>query len=589
MYTTLQADSLKPIVVRSADEINKANILTVTGKPKRTRSKSGCVFCRMRKKKCDEEKPTCGLCAARGIECVYTAYPLRKVSKDTMLSIHEECGEVSPENSEKESQILELNAIGGAERAQEVHLKLATALFDEYLFLSSTKCTSPSEIGLDGLSQDYSLVSADSAKLLDEKPFQPNILIEPVNPLRLVLDERGFQLVHFFHNEIIHRICISPRAVQNHFASTFTSVSYRDESVLRLLAAWGALFVDGPNSASLKSRMAEASLALTKSYSNRVLDDQDKFNLICFHLNAAGIGVCLGDTKDWIHHHRKCGELIRGFGSIKNFLAKMNYLNGAKWVISNLHYNDVMSSESLRNGPLLRAEEYGSPFKDENDYSYGVDPLQGCMHPIFIVLCEILQSYSILSSVRKSLDADIQNYANDPTFDMTIINSRRAQHYAETEKHAKRLMQRITSCKPRKNQECFIDPAELHFHHTLFEAFRNTCKLYVLMYIRDLPPRAPEVQEVLLQNFELLDILIECDLRAAVTKILLLCGLACYREIDRIELRNKFTRLQSYYKVFNVHNVRHIVEQVWLANPDGLLTVDWGETCEKMGWTVAAF
>lgn len=504
---------------------------------------------------------------------------LQGISEDAPVSSGS--GEILPETS-----IAPMDEPIEAVLDSKVPVKLepehGPAEFDEFLFLSPGSKGHPTETEFPN--QDYSLVPLNK-----QKAMQPNTLVEPIDPFRLILDERGYQLVYFFHNEIIHRICISPKSCQNHFASTFTGVSYRDESVLRLLAAWGALFVDGPNSASLKSRMHEADLSLQRFYSNKVLDDQDKFNLICFHLNAAGIGVCSGDTKEWVHHHRKCGELIRGFGSTKNFLAKMNYSNSAKWVISNLHYNDVMSSESLKHGTLLTAEEYGSPFKDETDFTYGIDPLQGCMHLIFLVLCEILQAYSVLSSVRRTLKEDSKNVAHDPSIDINLLNSRRLQHYKETEKHGKRLWAKVEACKPRKNQECFIEPSQLHNHHTLFEAFRNTCKLYVLMYIRDLPPRTPEVQGVLLETFKLLDVLIECDLRAAVTKIMLLCGLACYKEMDRIELRHKFTRLQTYYKVFNVHNVRHIVEQIWIANPDGLLTIDWGETCEKMRWTVAAF
>ncbi|KAI0764447.1 hypothetical protein BC629DRAFT_1251917, partial [Irpex lacteus] len=40
-------------------------------RPKYTRSKTGCLTCRAKKVKCDEEKPDCARCRAGGRECVW--------------------------------------------------------------------------------------------------------------------------------------------------------------------------------------------------------------------------------------------------------------------------------------------------------------------------------------------------------------------------------------------------------------------------------------------------------------------------------------------------------------------------------------
>lgn len=42
-------------------------------KPKHTRKKTGCLTCRARKVRCDEQRPTCAMCAIKGRECSWAA------------------------------------------------------------------------------------------------------------------------------------------------------------------------------------------------------------------------------------------------------------------------------------------------------------------------------------------------------------------------------------------------------------------------------------------------------------------------------------------------------------------------------------
>ncbi|CDK27624.1 unnamed protein product [Kuraishia capsulata CBS 1993] len=46
-----------------------------TSKPKITRTKTGCLCCRKRKKKCDELRPKCSGCRRNYLECVYPDQP----------------------------------------------------------------------------------------------------------------------------------------------------------------------------------------------------------------------------------------------------------------------------------------------------------------------------------------------------------------------------------------------------------------------------------------------------------------------------------------------------------------------------------
>lgn len=51
-------------MVKSSDQIKKRN---ATG----ARSRTGCWICRLRKKKCTEEKPQCQNCVRLHLECFY--------------------------------------------------------------------------------------------------------------------------------------------------------------------------------------------------------------------------------------------------------------------------------------------------------------------------------------------------------------------------------------------------------------------------------------------------------------------------------------------------------------------------------------
>ncbi|KAH8897788.1 hypothetical protein GQ53DRAFT_818059 [Thozetella sp. PMI_491] len=53
------------------------------------RSRGGCTFCKEKKKKCDEERPACGRCNERGVECAYEVVrPRQRRKRDSIASSH---------------------------------------------------------------------------------------------------------------------------------------------------------------------------------------------------------------------------------------------------------------------------------------------------------------------------------------------------------------------------------------------------------------------------------------------------------------------------------------------------------------------
>lgn len=53
-------------------------------KPPKRRSRGGCTFCKEKKKKCDEKRPTCSRCSEQGVECVYgTVKPRQRKRRES--------------------------------------------------------------------------------------------------------------------------------------------------------------------------------------------------------------------------------------------------------------------------------------------------------------------------------------------------------------------------------------------------------------------------------------------------------------------------------------------------------------------------
>lgn len=379
-------------------------------------------------------------------------------------------------------------------------------------------------------------------------------------PLVQTLDDEGILLLDYFKEEVVRAVTMVPEHLQNHFETTFMRAAQHSRAILELLTAWGALFLCGANSDTFSRRLDNASHA----YKPPTAHSADQFHELCYRTSLVGLRVCSGSTEEWYEDFQKCIATVRQFGGVASFLSKFSNLHEAKMLMSNVHYEDVTASVSLQHGTALPMEEYSVLFADDLDYTYGVDPLQGVIHPVFLLLGEIANSILQLRQKRSTLD--------------------RMRYYVEATACSRMYMEQIEQCQPKPNQQCFLNESDLDLHLSLFEAFRNTCKLNVLLYIVEMRPTLPEVQLLLLDTFKLLDVLIECPLRPTVASIMLMCGLVAVLEEDRVELLAKFDRLMANYKAANVEHVRDLVLKSWREQ---LHTVEWFLLCEEMGWKLS--
>lgn len=590
MFSTIHVATLQEIQQRRAEDASLVAISTITGKPKRLRLRNGCAFCKTRKKKCDEQKPACGLCVAKNMRCYYLTQP-------------HDWDELRGSDSARASLLLaEMDMLPPAPTPVRVTPTaspgyLPKQIVADFFSLLADRTPLPKFQAVSKV-QDVPKIQAvpkvqavPKIQEVDEygAPTEQAVacsalpvLIEPSSPFSLVLDSELLLFFDHFLHDVVPTLSISPKTHQNHFANTCVTVATQDEGFVWLLAAWGALSLGGPTDAAFGRYLRRAHAYTEKKLAQAALSDTEWFNLMFFYLQAAGIDICAGDTSSWYEQFKRCGDMFRRFGSTKSFLRKFNNSMEARWFVLNLQYHDVTSLVLPKYGTLLDMSEYSVVFEDDNDFSWGIDPLQGCMHPVFLLLGEIMNTNAELHRQRVETEEALNSMAM-----LEELSHKRMQRCIYASSRAADLMAKLHACEPKSNQQCFLPPEDLEDHLTLFEAFRNTCKLYILVYIQGMQIKAPEVQVILMDLFKLVDLLIASKLRVAISMVLLMCGLCSCYKADRDEISRKFDKLLQHYKVLNVGRVKHLVEQSWRVNPEGNMNIDWVDLCERIGWKLS--
>lgn len=633
----------------------------------RIRSKTGCLCCRKRKKKCDEIHPTCGLCRSRNEECVWTihvfnpqrrAFDEHRINKNTapksratvlaleilletlknatsVLKVQDSPlvflevpaaglshGPLVPQIklllvSSSKSSKTGFKAFMGQEDDEKVAFPhsedephLPDVVTESSIFGEDKEVSTPENIE-DHLATEPSMETSLSP-FLQLRPFSPfldflgdhgetedtettekkalelTLLDEPTPVLNMYLDAGGLRLLGFYELNVTRILCISPD-LSNYFLKTFFNLANYEESILHALAAWGGIFLENLTD-QVRYHKDRASMVIHQHYiSKKRLDKYDYFVILCYYLITIGSEICAGDTHNWYSLFVNALNLLRRYGLVQKFLLDFDYSNDVKWLISSFQFHDIMSLVTLRQGTTCEISLYIDLFAGDS-VNYGIDPYQGCMQPLYLLLGEIMNTSVEFKSARETLQKKMDKVHHQLLAEEDTILELRAQriaHYRKVVQKASELESRISLCQPNAQQLAMLPQNEVQHHLTLFKLYRNTCRLYLKLYIQQTQPQLSEVQHVLVESFALIDEIAELPLKGSLPMALLICGISCCTELDRVEMKNKFNRLFSVYRVGNVRRVWDVIEETWRLNPKGSVCIDWVAVCEDFGWKLS--
>lgn len=550
------------------------------------------IFTNCSRKKCDEVHPICGPCKSRDVECTWLIKKYESVTDDKKVKkMNKPSRGKAPEIDKMTNIINEAKKDEIIDDAGTTNFPILTDANLSPFFkgaLDSPGELSPMQLGeIEDIPS--SVMPYNETNDIAFSEFS-NILLSPSSTFSLYLDEPGLRLLEFFENRVAKILCISPES-SNYFLKTFVSVAMTEESIMHALAAWGGVFSEGPYSELVNYHMSQATTLIHERHlANYRLDKHGYYVAVCYYLIAIGIEICSGDVSKWYKHFNACTELLRSYGGLAKFLKDFNYSNNVKWLIASFQFHDIMSSVTLSSGTSCSMKNYNNLFKNYNLLDigdYGVDPYQGCIQPIYLILGEIMNSYVELKEERKNLKASILHLSLEDSSSSEIdgLMQQRIEHYKFVSTRYAELLNNVLLARPNEKQIALImSKEELDLHLTLFELYRLTCQMYLLLYIKQTQPSSSEVQMLLLTSFAYISILVESPMTASLSMLLLICGISCCNLSDRNYITTKFTKIYDKNKAGNVRRVWDIVEESWRRNPDGNICIDWVEICEEYGW-----
>ncbi|CUM68632.1 uncharacterized protein PRCAT00006359001 [Priceomyces carsonii] len=410
----------------------------------------------------------------------------------------------------------------------------------------------------------------------------------PYGTIQLV--GQGSQFLKYFRFNVSRLITIGPLS-SNYLLKTFLPMAASNVPLQYALASWGGLFIDGKlNFKNYQQFMLKASKLLLGAYDiHGELDKHDFMIVFTFFLIGTSVEICSGDVKHWRLLFRQCQELIKRQGGIIKVLEKYNFSNDIKWMLSNLQFHDLLSSDTFVNGSDF-LKDYKSVFKGakllELD-DYGVDPFQGICQPIYMILGDLINMNVLFKKRWLEIcddDIDILGSGDSNISSRTKFLQLRSDYFSFVDKSVADLRGAINKCEPPNLRSfCNLNGDELNSHLSLFQLMKHVCNLY-LNHIEKIPPCSFKLQSTLLCSLQEVEKLMYSEMVPCLGFPLLICGMTAVTVEDRQFILETIKKLICRYPVGGITKVLNLIEEIWERNPDGLLCIEWASIACERGW-----
>ncbi|QLL31670.1 hypothetical protein HG536_0B05350 [Torulaspora globosa] len=535
----------------------------------RKHSRTGCITCKVRKKRCSEHKPVCNDCRRLGFSCVYLP---RCVDRRVMLQCR----------SQVERELL--GHKGGRRRPAALDETIEPPAMDDY-------------------------VSLDQQRALTA-------------PVLLELEPAGVHLYNYYRSHLAQIVSIAPMR-QNYYLQVFLPMAHQHSGILYGIMAWSAhhLSISAENGEAEGSR-DQKYLELANKYTleslRRLREDQANGPNFLWSLAQLLIlcaaEICQGDVNKWkillkfgaelIEQH--VGRDICKVFSHRSLTGTMPGLDSTTryWLLANFIYHDIMCSqgtffptEQYRRALCRRDGENSVPSvlavgEDPQSEKLHLDPLNGINRPILLYLGDI-------NNLTRKMKLGPLPFNRDHPHFKTYM-----QEALSLEAGLHQLVPNTVDLK--LYQEC---PEDHELCLQLFRLMQTAALVHLKTSCLKYSKYCMEIQYLWMRLSESLERVLGTKLEGSLCFPMFICGITCTDQQQRDLMEARFNDMMKRYKCYNFQRARTIVRKIWkyeytdlpsrrssgassTSSGDDNMSFDlsikdWYDIVDEMGWDIS--
>ncbi|EJS44397.1 uga3p [Saccharomyces arboricola H-6] len=513
-------------------------------------SKHGCITCKIRKKRCSEDKPVCRDCFRLNFPCIYISesvdkQSLKKIKADIQRQL------VSKKRKHTGDSVEQVAVATYAHQSYDSEL-------DNQIYLS--------------------------------KPLEDCISQK--------LDSMGLQLYNYYRSHLANIISIAPMN-QNYYLNIFLPMAHENDGILFAILAWSANHLSISSSDELRKDEIFVSLAnkytymsLTDLKTNEASGPYAKLSFLyslAQILILCGSEICQGDVKFWkilmnigknlIENHvgKDISRILTTTTeepSLEEKIIFPNFNSVVKyWLIVNFIYHDILNFNTT-SFPIEQYEKFfqrdhnslpnsvsfiepvGSPIEE-------IDPLIGINKPILLLLGQVTNLTRFLQSMEQE----------------------------EMLEHGDKILSlqvEIYRLQPSLMALDILDNDKKFYYLELFEIMKISTLMFFQLTLLKIDKDALELQILINKLNSKLDRVIGTFLEGSLCFPLFIYGV-CIRIHDmekKIDLEAKFDDILKRYKCYNFQNARLLVRKIWQNEADGIREHDLVHMIDELDYNI---
>lgn len=513
-------------------------------------SKHGCITCKIRKKRCSEDKPVCRDCRRLSFPCIYISesvdnQSLKKIKADIQQQLISKKRKHAPDSAQKAAVATRTRRVSSDEQDNQVYLS---------------------------------------------KPLEDCISQK--------LDSMGLQLYNYYRCHLANIISIAPMN-QNYYLNIFLPMAHENDGILFAILAWSANHLSISSSNELRKDEIFVNLANKYTYMSLSHLKTNEGSSACAKLGflyslaqiliLCGSEICQGDVKFWkillnigknlIENHvgKDVSRILTTTTeepSLEERIIFPNFNSVVKyWLIVNFIYHDILNFNTT-SFPIEQYEKFFQ--RDQNSLPSSANFIESIDSPI--------EEIDPLIGINKPILLLLGQVTNLTRFLQTMEQEEMLEHGDKILS----LQVEIYKLQPSLMALEHLDDEKKFYYLELFEIMKISTLMFFQLTLLKIDKDSLELQILRNKLDSKLDKVIGTFLEGSLCFPLFIYGV-CIQVEDmekKIDLEAKFDDILKRYKCYNFQNARLLIRKIWQNEADGISEHDLVHMIDELDYNI---